>query len=186
MYPRIRAALGVYAEDLVASFQASAFVPIRCRPLLLRLMGVRLGKGCYVNPGVGFHRANVRLGDQCVVGSRVFFDASGSVVIGNRVKIAAGCILHSATHRIMPSVYRLAIGEVDARATWIGDGCWLGTGTIVLPGVRIGDGCVIAAGAVVASDCDPNGLYAGVPARRLRELETEPSVQINGAVLGGE
>jgi hypothetical protein len=39
-----------------------------------------------------------------------------------------------------------------------------------LPGVVIGPGCVIAAGAVVVSDCKPNGLYAGVPARRLRDL----------------
>jgi maltose O-acetyltransferase len=36
--------------------------------------------------------------------------------------------------------------------------------------VTVGDGCVIAAGAVVAKDCEPNGLYVGVPARRARDL----------------
>jgi maltose O-acetyltransferase len=41
----------------------------------------------------------------------------------------------------------------------------------VLPGVTVGDGCVIAAGAVVNADCQPDGLYAGVPARRVRDLE---------------
>jgi maltose O-acetyltransferase len=40
----------------------------------------------------------------------------------------------------------------------------------VLPGVTIGAGCAVAAGAVVTADCEPDGLYAGVPARRVRDL----------------
>ncbi|WJH37282.1 hypothetical protein N6H14_05985 [Paenibacillus sp. CC-CFT747] len=52
----------------------------------------------------------------------------------------------------------------------IGDGVWIGTRATVLPGVRIGDGSVIAAGAVVTKDCAPHGIYAGTPARRVKEL----------------
>ena len=37
-------------------------------------------------------------------------------------------------------------------------------------GVTVGDGCVVAAGAVVREDCEPGGLYAGVPARRVKKL----------------
>lgn len=55
----------------------------------------------------------------------------------------------------------------------VGDGCWIGARAVILPGVTIGDGCVIAAGAVVSKDCAPNGMYAGVPARRIRELPTK-------------
>jgi maltose O-acetyltransferase len=36
--------------------------------------------------------------------------------------------------------------------------------------VHLGDGVVVAAGAVVTEDCLPDGLYAGVPARRVRDL----------------
>ena len=38
-------------------------------------------------------------------------------------------------------------------------------------GVTVGDGCVLAAGAVVTGDCEPDGLYAGVPARRVKDLD---------------
>jgi maltose O-acetyltransferase len=38
--------------------------------------------------------------------------------------------------------------------------------------VVLGDGCVIAAGAVVNKDCKPNTLYAGVPAKEVKTLET--------------
>jgi acetyltransferase-like isoleucine patch superfamily enzyme len=40
----------------------------------------------------------------------------------------------------------------------------------VLPGVTVAAGCVTAAGAVVAADTEPDGLYAGVPATRIRDL----------------
>lgn len=53
----------------------------------------------------------------------------------------------------------------------IGRGCWIGTRSIILPGVTIGDGCIIAAGSVVNKDCEPNGLYAGCPAKRIKNLD---------------
>jgi maltose O-acetyltransferase len=40
-----------------------------------------------------------------------------------------------------------------------------------MPGVTIGDGCTIASGAVVTRDCEPDGMYAGVPARRVKDLD---------------
>ena len=43
----------------------------------------------------------------------------------------------------------------------------------VLPGVTVGAGCVVAAGAVVRESCDAHGLYAGVPAVRVRDLEPD-------------
>lgn len=52
----------------------------------------------------------------------------------------------------------------------VGDGCWIGTNVTILPGVNIRNGCVIGAGSLVTKDCEPNGLYVGVPAKRIKEL----------------
>jgi maltose O-acetyltransferase len=52
----------------------------------------------------------------------------------------------------------------------VGDGSWIGANVTILPGVTIGKDCVIGAGAVVTSDCAPNTVYAGVPARPIRML----------------
>jgi acetyltransferase-like isoleucine patch superfamily enzyme len=46
---------------------------------------------------------------------------------------------------------------------------------VVLPGVEIGAGCVIAAGSVVVKNTEPDGLYAGVPATRKKELDDNPA-----------
>src|SRR5438046_10426059 len=47
----------------------------------------------------------------------------------------------------------------------IGDNCFIGAHSIILPGVTIGDGCIVAAASVVARDVPAGSLVAGSPAR---------------------
>lgn len=61
-------------------------------------------------------------------------------------------------------------GEEYTFPTLIKDGCWVGANVTIIPGVTIGEGCIIAAGAVVTKNCEPDGLYAGVPAKRIKDL----------------
>jgi acetyltransferase-like isoleucine patch superfamily enzyme len=56
------------------------------------------------------------------------------------------------------------INKVD-RDVRIGDNCFIGAHSIILPGVTIGDGCIVAAGSVVARDVPAASLVAGNPAR---------------------
>jgi maltose O-acetyltransferase len=74
----------------------------------------------------------------------------------------------SSTHKVGNASQRA--GADDNKGITIDDGCWIGARATILPGVHVYSGCVIAAGAVVVSDCEKNGLYAGVPARRVKEL----------------
>jgi maltose O-acetyltransferase len=83
--------------------------------------------------------------------------------------VAMRVLFTTSTHEIGDSQRRA--GELVRKPIEVGKGCWIGAGAVILPGIVIGDGCVIGAGAVVNRDCDPNGLYVGVPARRIRELE---------------
>ena len=50
---------------------------------------------------------------------------------------------------------------------------WIGAGVIVLPGVTIGENSVIAAGSVVTTNVPSNQLWAGAPARFIKELILE-------------
>jgi virginiamycin A acetyltransferase len=51
----------------------------------------------------------------------------------------------------------------------IGSDVWIGREARIMPGVTLGDGSVVAARAVVTKDCEPYGIYAGVPARLVRK-----------------
>lgn len=47
----------------------------------------------------------------------------------------------------------------------IEDGCWIGGGVIILPGITIGKGSVIGAGSVVTKNIPPDAWRRGTPAR---------------------
>ena len=59
-------------------------------------------------------------------------------------------------------------GELDFAPVEIGDGCDLGAGAIVLPGVRLGVGVQVGAGAVVTQSFGDYTVVVGNPARLLR------------------
>jgi len=52
--------------------------------------------------------------------------------------------------------------------TRIGANCFIGSHSIILPGVQIGDNSIVGAGAVVTRDVPPRSMVAGNPARVIR------------------
>lgn len=53
--------------------------------------------------------------------------------------------------------------------TYIGQRCFIGARSIIMPGVRVGDGSIVAAGAVVTKDVPARSVVAGNPAIVVRE-----------------
>jgi len=58
----------------------------------------------------------------------------------------------------------------ESRPVLIGDGVWIGTRAVILPGVTIGRGAVVGAGSVVTSDIAERSLAVGNPARVIRKF----------------
>ena len=59
--------------------------------------------------------------------------------------------------------------------TRVGENCFIGGRSLILPGVEIGDNCVIGAGSVVTKSVPPRCVVAGNPAKILREgIEVGP------------
>ena len=62
----------------------------------------------------------------------------------------------------------------------IGDNCLIGMGATLLDNAVVPSGCIIAANALVLSNAqlEPDSLYAGIPARRIREVTPEQREEI--------
>jgi acetyltransferase-like isoleucine patch superfamily enzyme len=75
------------------------------------------------------------------------------------------------------------VNQLD-RDVHIGDNCFIGAHSIVLPGVTIGNGCIVAAASVVARDVPAGSLVAGNPARIVEHnvKTTRYGVRISPAV----
>ena len=95
-----------------------------------------------------------------------YVQATNGIVIGTNVRMGPGVKIISANHDL-----RDYDRHDSAPPVVIGDDCWLGANSIILPGVELGSHVVVAAGAVVASSFPRDCLVGGVPARVLRQLE---------------
>jgi len=137
---------------------------------LVSKAGATVGKGTKIVSSVRFVTPNVMIGDGSFIGHHTVLIASGesSIRIGERVAIGPRCTIATGSHAIGPRECRA--GEGYSRDVTIGDGAWIGLGSVLLAGVSIGTGAVVAAGAVVAKDVRANTLVGGVPAREIRRL----------------
>jgi maltose O-acetyltransferase len=123
-----------------------------------------IGSGCY------FHSADVSIGPGSRINDRCWFENTGRLTIGRGVAVAPHVKVITSTHRIGPSSSRVS-GGWEYRPVTFEDGCWIGAGALIQPGVTIARGCIVAPGAVVAVSTEPDWLYGGVPARKLRQLD---------------
>lgn len=148
---------------------ASALLPRKLRPPLLRTLGVRVGRrtsiaaGCFIGS-----RRRMAIGEAVSINYGCFFDTTAQVQVDDRCNFGPRVVVVTSTHE--PGGPERRAGRLTGRPVKIGSGCWIGAGATILPGVTVGCGSVVAAGAVVASDCDRDGVYAGVPARLVRPL----------------
>lgn len=122
-----------------------------------------------IKPGLTIVGKELTVQGNSLINYNCFINASAPVIVGERVSIAFGVKIMTVTHEIGGSDNRA--GKNIYLPVEINEGSWIGAYSSILPGVKIGKGCVIAAGSVVTKDCSPNGLYAGVPARRIKDLK---------------
>lgn len=149
----------------------SSVVPIRHRAQLLGRLGLAGIDDVALGHGVTFcNPHSISVGAGSFINNQAYFDA-GPIRLGTNVTVGPRAMFVTGNHEIGSSTQRAADGA--HRAITVGDGAWIGAGAIVLPGITIGSGCIIGAGAVVTTDCLPDSVYAGVPARKLRDLDPD-------------
>jgi acetyltransferase-like isoleucine patch superfamily enzyme len=113
------------------------------------------------------------IGDRCVIGIRSGIAAHESIEIGNDVWFGQDVFVTDANHGMDDPDVPIGRQYGEHLPVRIGDGSWLGHGSVVLPGVTIGRNAVIAAGAVVRTDVPDHSVAAGVPARIVRSLRPD-------------
>jgi maltose O-acetyltransferase len=140
------------------------------KAFLLRLRGFKIGENVRV---VSSSRIKVVkklvIGDNTFLGHETLISGGDAwIKIGKNVDIAPRCSILTGTHDIGDFTHRAGKGRSDDIV--IGDGTWVGAGSIILGNIRIGNGCIIAAGSLVRENIEDNSLVAGVPAKLIRKL----------------
>jgi len=89
--------------------------------------------------------------------------------IGNNVMIGPCTLITTVGHPLSAEGRRKHLAF--AKPVNIGNDVWLGGNVTILPGVKIGNNVVVAAGAVVTKDVPDNCVVAGVPAKKIKDLD---------------
>ena len=116
---------------------------------------------------------SVRIGDDCSIWyGAVLRGDVGSITLGDRVNIQDGAVLHATT-----DVSEVVIGDdvsvghnAIVHGAVIGNDVLIGMGAIVMDNAVVPDGTIVAAGAVVLANAvlEP-GIWAGVPAKKVKD-----------------
>ena len=106
-----------------------------------------------------------------------------SIRIGNRVNIQDGSVLHTLYQKSVVEIGDdVSIGHnVVVHGAKIENGALIGMGAIVLDHAVIGEGAIVAAGSVILSGTkvEPGSIYAGVPAKFVKNVDPEQAKEIN-------
>jgi acetyltransferase-like isoleucine patch superfamily enzyme len=122
--------------------------------------GLRVGGGGAQNP-----TSNLTIGDRCVIHNS-FINVCETVEIGDDVGFSNGVDI--ITHGFWLSV--LEGFPASFAGVRVGNGVIVGYKTIILMGVEMAENVVVGANSVVSRSLPKKGVYAGTPARFIRDI----------------
>lgn len=135
--------------------------------------GVTIGDHAWLNAkdDRGDGAPTLRIGCGTYIGRLAQINAWRSVTIGRDVLIADRVFISDADHEFAdPDVPIRLQGDSFKGVVTLNDGCWIGIGAVILPGVSIGANAVVAANAVVTRDVPARAVVGGIPAKRIKDL----------------
>jgi len=135
------------------------------RAMLLRLFGARLGPNCHFYPGVKIWAPwNLSCEDAASAGDGAELYNPAPLHLGSHAIVSQDAYICGATHDFNDPAFPLLAYSIT-----IGPYAWICARSSVCPGVNVGEGAVLGLGSVATRDLDPWGVYAGVPAVKVKE-----------------
>jgi putative colanic acid biosynthesis acetyltransferase WcaF len=151
------------------------------RALVLRAFGATLGPACHFYPrGKIWAPWNLVCEDRVTLADDAELYNPSPLYLGSHAIVSQGAYICGATHLYNEVSFRLVSFPMR-----LGAYSWICARAAVNPGVNVGEGAILALGSVATKDLEPFGIYAGIPARKVKERSRAavPS-EYDGAATG--
>jgi len=143
------------------------------RSFLLRCFGAKIGPDCHFYPASRIWAPwNLVCDDQVTAADGAEIYNPAPIRLGSHVILSQGAYLCGATHDYDDPRFPLLAYAMD-----FGSYAWVCARASVGPGVSMGEGAVLGLGSVATRDLEPWGIYAGVPAVKVKERK-KPAVSL--------
>lgn len=141
------------------------------RVLILRAFGAKVGPNCHFYPASRIWAPwNLTCSEQVTFADGAEIYNPAPIYFGSHVIVSQSAYICGATHDFENPAFPLL-----AYSMKIGSYAWICARAAVCPGVNVGEYAVLGLGSVAARDLDPWGIYAGVPAVKIKTREFKTS-----------
>ena len=147
--------------------------------LILEVKGIKpkWGNNCFIAENATL-AGDIIMGDDCSIWfNAVLRGDVNTIRMGNKVNVQDGAIIHCTYQKASTTIgNNVSIGHnAIVHGCVIDDNVLVGMGALVMDKTKINSNCIIAAGAVVLENTliEPGSIYAGVPARRIKDVPQE-------------
>jgi len=111
----------------------------------------------------------VKIGDRCLIGRGSSIIGHWSIEIGDDVFTGMNVYITDQNHGYENLEEPIGTQTPHEEAVSIGEGSWIGSGAVILPGSTIGKHVVVGANSVVTGDIPDNSVVVGAPGRVIRQ-----------------
>ena len=131
---------------------------------------IEIGSGTVISKGVIINTwgGEIKIGKNCLIMPYTIIYGNGGVVIGDFVGIAGHSMIVPDNHVITDVSVPILLQGTKGSRIIIENDVWISHGCSILSGVHISQGTVIAAGSVVNRNTSKFDIFAGVPAKRIK------------------
>ncbi len=127
---------------------------------LLKAFGAKVGKDVLIKPGVNIkYPWKLTVGDQSMIGERVWIDNVESVIIGRNVCLSQRVIILTGSHDYSKSSFDYSCAPIVLE-----DGVWIGANSLVAKGVTCYSHSMLSVNSVAERDLKQYTIYKGNPA----------------------
>lgn len=166
---------GFFFSLLHKAFFSFLFFP-PLRSCYLKFWGSQMGKSSIIHKiqFINLYRMGFKglsLGKNCFLADGVLLDLADQIWLGNNVTVAARAMILTHTNVGFKNHPLQKRFPKFSKQVKIKDGCFIGAGAIILPGVTVGENSFVAAGAVVTKNVSSHSLVGGAPAKLIRKIK---------------
>lgn len=135
------------------------------RAFLLRCFGAKMGPNCHIYPGARIWAPwNLVCAEGAAIADEAVIYNAAKVSLGSHAIVSQQAYLCTATHDFDDPAFPMIVSPIC-----LGSYSWICARACVLPGVDVGDGAVLGLASVASRDLEPLQVYAGNPARRIKQ-----------------
>jgi putative colanic acid biosynthesis acetyltransferase WcaF len=151
----------------IALYRPSPRIAHAWRAWLLRCFGAKLGPHCRFYPASRVWAPwNLSCEDTVMVADGAELYNPAPMFLASHVIVSQGAYLCGATHDYNDPKF-----PVVSFPMRMGRYAWVAARACVSPGVNLGDGAILGLASLATKDLEPWSIYAGVPARKVKERE---------------